>query len=89
MPLLLTDLDVTTLRKLMSSEPVTLSSALRLRLELAGLIRDGAAGIELTPEGRRSASQRKPAADRSDGPPGPKADVDKRGRRMPNRRKLP
>lgn len=54
---ILTDLDFDILRKLVNGEAIALSSPLRLRLELAGAIRDGAAGIVVTPEGRRLARE--------------------------------
>jgi hypothetical protein len=37
----LTNLDIEILRKLVNGEVVTVSSSLRLRLEMAGVIRDG------------------------------------------------
>ena len=45
MPPMLTDLDLDILRKLVNGEAVSLSSQLRLRLEIAGVLRDGVSGI--------------------------------------------
>ena len=48
MPVKLTNLELDLLRKLVNGEAVSLSSQLRLRLEMAGVLRDGAAGIVVT-----------------------------------------
>jgi hypothetical protein len=69
----LTHLELDILRKLVNGEAVSLSSHLRLRLEMAGVLRDGARGIVVTDAGKRLARQRP-------------ADV-ARGRRMPFQRK--
>lgn len=51
------DLELDILRKLVSGEAVSVHSQRRIRLELGGLIREGAKGIRVTAEGRRLASQ--------------------------------
>ena len=60
MQLKLSDLEVEILRKLVNGEEVSLSSQQRVRLELAGMIREGAKGIVVTLTGRSLASE-KPA----------------------------
>jgi hypothetical protein len=83
----LSTLELEILRKLVNGEAVSLSSQLRLRLELAGAIRDGARGVVVTADGRRLAGQ-KPAESTASSPaPASKPAVDSRGRRMPNQRK--
>ena len=89
MPVRLTNLELDLLRKLVNGEAVSLSSQLRLRLEMAGVIRDGASGIVVTAAGRRLASQ-KPVEVAADSPapvPGPKVARDGRGRRLPFQRR--
>jgi hypothetical protein len=86
MPPNLSNLELEILRKLVNGEAVSLSSQLRLRLELAGAIRDGAKGIMVTADGRRLAGQ-KPAGSTASSPATSKPTVDSRGRRMPNQRK--
>ena len=54
----LTNLEFDLLRKLVNGEAASLSSQLRLRLEMAGFLRDGAAGIVVTAAGRRLAAQK-------------------------------
>ena len=56
----LTDLEIEMLRKLVNGEAVSISSQQRVRLELAGMIREGVAGIVVTLTGRRLARE-KPA----------------------------
>lgn len=82
----LSSLELDILRKLANGEAVSLSSHLRLRLELAGVIRDKASGIALTASGRRLAGQ-KVNATADVALPDTKMEVDRRGRRMPLRRK--
>ena len=85
MPVQLTNLDLDLLRKLVNGEAVSLSSQLRLRLEMAGVLRDGASGMVVTAAGRRLAEQ-KPVEVTADTPapiPGPKVARDGRGRRRP------
>ncbi len=67
MPVRLTNLELDLLRKLVNGEAVSLSSQLRLRLEMAGVLRDGAAGIVVTTAGRRLAEQ-KPVEVAADSP---------------------
>ena len=89
MPVKLTNLELELLRKLVNGEAVSLSSQLRLRLEMAGVLRDGAAGIVVTTAGRRLAEQ-KPVEVAADSPaprPGPKVARDGRGRRLPFQRR--
>jgi hypothetical protein len=87
MPPILSEFEVDILRKLANGEAVSLSSQLRLRLELAGAIRDGAKGIALTEEGRRQASKG-PARVVSDGAVRQTEVVlDRRGRRLPFQRR--
>lgn len=84
----LTDLDLTVLRKLVNGEAVDVSSQHRLRLELAGAIRDGPRGIVATPHGielvRMAPLLRE--ADAS-GPDDRVVARDGRGRRLPFQRK--
>lgn len=82
----LSNLELEILRKLVNGEAVTVSSTLRLRLEMAGVIRDEARGIVMTPKGLQLAKQ-KPAA--SPNTPLSKSTyvLDKRGRRLPHQRK--
>jgi hypothetical protein len=83
----LSNLELDLLRKLVNGEAVSLSSQLRLRLELAGAIRDGAQGVVVTADGRRLASQ-KPGESTAGSPaPASKPAMDRRGRRMPHQRK--
>jgi len=83
----LSTLELDILRKLVNGEAVSLSSQLRLRLEMAGVLRDGARGIVVTDAGRRLARQK--PADVAVGSPAPKPKVarDVRGRRLPFQRK--
>jgi hypothetical protein len=87
--LTLSNLEHELLRKLLNGESVTLSSQQRLRLELAGVIREGAAGITVTADGRRLASQKPPAETAAPISPTPDSTVilDRRGRRKPFQRK--
>jgi len=84
----LSSLELDLLRQLMAGKTVKVSSQLRVRLELAGVIRDGAQGIVVTAEGRRLANQ-KPVESEPCTPPSDKSRVavDRRGRRMPLQRK--
>ena len=83
----LSDFDLDIMRKLINGEAVAMASHLRLRLELAGVIGEGAQGILVTAAGRRMADQMPvpctPPSRRTE----TKVVVDKRGHRMPNRRK--
>jgi hypothetical protein len=87
----LSNLELDILRKLMNGQAVSLSSPLRLRLEMAGVLRDGARGIVLTDAGKRLARQ-KPADVAASQPTAapteaPKVARDGRGRRLPFQRK--
>ena len=83
----LSDLEIEMLRKLVDGEAVSISSQQRVRLELAGMIREGAEGIVVTLTGR-SLARKKPAnGTASDTAPDVKVPRDSRGRRMPFQRK--
>ena len=89
MPARLTNLELDLLRKLVNGEAVSLSSQVRLRLEMAGVLRDGVSGIVVTAAGRRLTEQ-KPVEVAADSPapiPGPKVVRDGRGRRLPFQRR--
>jgi hypothetical protein len=89
MPARLTNPELDLLRKLVNGEAVSLSSQLRLRLEMAGVLRDGASGIVVTDAGRHLAGQ-KPVEVAADSPgpvPAPKVARDGRGRRLPFQRR--
>ena len=79
-------LELEILCKLVNGEAVSLSSRHRLRLELAGVIREGAQGIVVTADERRLASQK--PVDSTAGPASAaKPALDKRGRRKPHQRR--
>jgi hypothetical protein len=82
----LSNLELEILRKLVNREAVTVSSPLRLRLEMAGVIRDEARGIVVTPKGLLLAKQ-KPAAPTDTPLSKSTYALDKRGRRLPHQRK--
>ena len=89
MPVKLTNLELDLLRKLVNGEAVSLSSQLRLRLEMAGVLRDCAAGMVVTAAGRRLAAQ-KPVEVAADSPApirGSKVARDGLGRRLPFQRR--
>jgi hypothetical protein len=83
----LSNLELEILRKLVNGEMVSLSSQLRLRLELSGVIRDGARGIVVTTAGRQLAGQKAEKATASGAAPDAKLARDRRGRRLPFQRK--
>jgi hypothetical protein len=87
MKLKLSDLEIELLRKLVNGEAVSISSQQRVRLELAGMIREGANGIAVTLTGRSLPLEQPGAATASDGALGVRVSRDKRGRRMPFQRK--
>jgi hypothetical protein len=88
MPLSLSDLELDMLRKIVNGERITLSSNQRLRLELAGVVKDGAHGIAATAEGRRLATQARAALTQSETISAPLTGPrDRMGRRMPFQRK--
>jgi hypothetical protein len=83
----LTDFDLDILRKLINGEAVAMASHLRLRLELAGVIREGPQGILVTAAGRRMADQKPVPSTPASRPTETKVPVDKRGRRLPLQRR--
>jgi hypothetical protein len=87
MQLKLSDLEIELLRKLVNGEAVSISSQQRVRLELAGVIREGAKGIVVTPTGRGLAREKPAEATASDSAPEAKVSRDGRGRRMPFQRR--
>ena len=87
MQLKLSDLEIEILRKLVNGEAVSISSQQRVRLELAGMIREGAKGIAVTLTGRSLARQKPLDATAINGAIGGKVLRDSRGRRMPFQRK--
>lgn len=87
MPLKLSDLEIEILRKLVNGEAVSLSSQQRVRLELAGMIREGAAGIVVTVTGRSLALPKTANDTASRAASDVKVSRDSRGRRMPFQRR--
>ena len=83
----LSNLELDILRKLVNGEAVSLSSQLRLRLEMAGVLRDGARGMVVTEAGKRLVRQRPADVAGRSPAPDPKVARDSRGRRMPFQRK--
>ena len=83
----LSELEVEKLRKLTKGEAVSLSSQHRVRLELAGMIREGANGIVVTLTGRNLAREKQSKGTSSDAAPKVTVSRDTRGRRMPFQRK--
>jgi hypothetical protein len=81
----LSELEIEILHKLVNGEAVALSSQQRLRLELAGMVREGANGIVVTLTGRGLAREKRTDATASDAAPQIKRD--RRGRRMPFQRR--
>lgn len=79
----LSTLEVELLRKVLNGEAFTMPSYQRVRLELLGLIRDGASGLVVTPEGKSLKHQPSEAAR------APKDALarDSRGRQLPFQRK--
>ena len=73
--------------KLVNGEAVSLSSQQRVRLELAGMIREGPKGIDVTLTGRNLAREKLAHASASDAGPNVNVSRDRRGRRMPFQRK--
>jgi len=83
----LSGLEVEILRKLVNGEAIAISSQQRLRLELAGMIREGAKGIVVTPTGRSLAREKPAEATAGDAARDINVSRDSRGRRMPFQRK--
>ena len=70
MQLKLSDLEIEILRKLVNGEAVSISSQQRVRLELAGMIREGPKGIVVTLTGRSLAREKPAEGTASDAAPG-------------------
>ena len=87
MQLKLSDLEIEILRKLINGEAVSISSQQRVRLELAGMIRQGAKGVVVTLTGQSLVRERPSKATASDAAPGIRVSRDSRGRRMPFQRR--
>jgi hypothetical protein len=92
MQLKLSDLEIELLRKLVKGEAVSISSQQRVRLELAGVIREGPDGIAVTLTGRTLAREKPPEGTATEAAPevaAPNVAVsrDRRGRRMPLQRR--
>ena len=87
MQLKLSALEIELLRKLDNGEAVSISSQQRLRLELAGMIREGAKGIVVTPTGRSLAREKPAEATASGAVRDINISRDRRGRRMPFQRR--
>ena len=83
----LSDLEIEMLRKLVNGEAVAISSRQRLRLELAGVIREGASGIVVTLTGRRLAREKPAGASAGEAAFDVRVSRDRRGRRKPFQRK--
>jgi len=83
----LSDLEIEMLRKLVNGEAIAISSRQRLRLELAGMIREGASGIVVTLTGRRLAREKPVDASAGEAAFDVKVNRDRRSRRMPFQRK--
>jgi hypothetical protein len=87
MQLKLSDQEIELLRKLVNGEAVSVSSKQRVRLELAGMIREGRQGIALTLTGRSFAREKHADTTVSVTAPEAKVARDSRGRRLPFQRK--
>jgi hypothetical protein len=83
----LSDLEIEILRKLINGEAVSISSQHRVRLELAGMTREGPKGIEVTLTGRSLARQKPADTTSSEAVPDISVVRDGRGRRLPFQRK--
>ena len=75
------------LRKLMNGEVVAVPSFQRIRMELAGVLRETAQGIVLTAHGRDLARQKAVDAVADEDPGSAKVHRDGRGRRLPFQRR--
>jgi hypothetical protein len=87
MQLKLSDPEIELLRKLVNGEAVSISSQQRVRLELAGMIREGAKGMVVTPSGRSQARAKPAGATASGAARDINVSRDSRGRRMPLQRR--
>jgi ribosomal protein S19E (S16A) len=83
----LSDLEIEMLRKLLNGEAVSISSQQRVRLELAGVIREGATGIVVTLTGRSLARENAADVTASLAATDVKVSRDRRGRRLPFQRR--
>ena len=87
MQLKLSDLEIELLRKLMNGEAVSISSQQRVRLELAGMIKEGPKGIVVTPAGRSLARAKLAEATASGAAHEINVSRDSRGLRIPFQRR--
>jgi hypothetical protein len=83
----LSDPEIEILRKLVNGEAVSISSQQRIRLELAGMIRERPGGIVVTLTGRSLARGKRAEASASEPAHNVKVSRDRRGRRMPFQRR--
>ena len=83
----LSDLEFEILHKPVNGEAVSISSQQRVRLELAGMIREGAKGIVVTLTGRSLAREKPAHASASDAASDVNVSRDRCGRRKPFQRK--
>ena len=83
----LSNLELDILRKLVNGEAVSLSSQLRIRLELVGAIREGARRVTVTEMGKRLTRQERAIVAKDSPSPAPKVARDGRGRRKPFQRR--
>jgi hypothetical protein len=79
-------LDVHVLRALVRGASPAVGSEHRLRLEMRGLVVDGAHGLRLTPAGERAASMIPVINPTAFEEPAPARRVDSRGRRLASER---
>jgi hypothetical protein len=87
MQLKLSDPEIELVRKLVNGEAVSISSQQRVRLELAGMIKEGAKGIVVTPTARSLARARPVEATARGAARDINVSRDSRGRRMPFQRR--
>lgn len=83
----LSDPEIEILRKLVNGEADSISSQQRIRLELAGMIREGPGGIVVTLTGRSLPREKPVEASAGEAAPEAKVSRDRRGRRMPFQRR--
>ena len=83
----LSELELDILRKLLNGEAVAVPSFQRVRMELAGVLRETAQGIVLTAHGRDLARQNAGDAVADEESGGAKVRRDGRGRRLPFQRR--
>ena len=87
MQLKLSDPEIELVRKLVNGEAVSISSQQRVRLELAGMIKEGAKGNVVTPTGRSVAHAKPVETTVSGAARDINVSRDSRGRRMPRQRR--